>query len=102
MVLRINVLWYNGFVFRQQSLFLCEKTGPLCLQQADKIRLDCEILKILCRLKYFDFYFVYSSAMLLIVLEMHFSLLFLNNAYFRMHFVVYKIRLRFFHVDPYY
>ena len=46
---------------------------------ADEIRLDCEILKILYRLNYLDIYFVYSSAMLLIVLEVHFSLLFSNK-----------------------
>ena len=50
---------------------------------ADEIRLDFEILKILYRLNYLDFYFVYSSAMLLIVLEVHFSLLFSNKADFR-------------------
>ena len=56
---------------------------------ADKIRLDFEILKILYRL---DFYFVYSSAMLLIVLEVHFSLLFSNKAHSRVCFVVRKIQ----------
>ena len=60
---------------------------------ADKIGLDFEILKILYRLNYLDFYFVYSSAMLLIVLEVHFSLLFSNKADFRVCFVVRKIRL---------
>ena len=59
---------------------------------ADEIRLDIEILKILYRLNYLDFYFVYSSAMLLIVLEVHFSLLFSNKAHFRVCFVVRKIR----------
>ena len=59
---------------------------------ADEIRLDFEILKILYRLSYLDFYFVYSSAMLLIVLEVHFSLLFSNKAHFSVCFVVRKIR----------
>ena len=59
---------------------------------ADEIRLDFEILKILYRLKYLDFYFVYSSAMLLIVLEVYFSLLFSNKADFRVCFVARKIR----------
>ena len=58
----------------------------------DEIRLDFEILKILYRLNYLDFYFVYSSAMLLIVLEVHLSLLFANKAHFRVCFVVRKIR----------
>ena len=69
---------------------------------ADEMQLDCKILEILYRLKYFDFYFVYSSAMLLIVLEVYFSLLFLNNEYVRVCFVVCKIQSSFFHVDPYY
>ena len=59
---------------------------------ADEIRLDFEILKILYRLNYLDFYFVYSSAMLLIVLEVYFSLLFSNKADFRVCFVARKIR----------
>ena len=50
---------------------------------ADKVQLDFWILKILYRLNYLDFYFVYSSSMLLIVLEVHFSLLFSNKVYFR-------------------
>ena len=44
------------------------------------------------QLNYLDFYFVYSSTMLLIVLEVHFSLLFSNKAHFRVCFVVRKIR----------
>ena len=43
---------------------------------ADEIWLDFEIVTILYRLNYLDFYFVYSSAMMLIVLEVHFGLLF--------------------------
>ena len=56
-------------------------------READEIRLDYEILKVLYRL---DFYFIYSSAMLLVA-EVHFSLLFPNKAYSRMCFVVCKI-----------
>ena len=59
---------------------------------ADEIRLDFKILKILYRLNYLDFYFVYSRAMLLIVLEVHFNLLFSNKAHFRVCFVVHTIR----------
>ena len=100
MALRVNVLRNKGFVFRQQSPILLEKTGPLHLalvgltagRLADEIGLDFEILKILYRLNYLDFYFVYSSAMLLIVLEVHFSLLFSNKADFRVCFVARKIR----------
>ena len=46
------------------------------------------------QVKLFCFYFVYSSAMLLIVLKEYFSLLF--SLYFRVCFVVCKIRLPFF------
>ena len=108
MALRVNVLRNKGFVFRQQSPILWERTGPLHLALvgltagwqagwqagwlADEIRLDFEILKILYRLNYLDFYFVYSSAMLLIVLEVYFSLLFSNKADFRVCFVARKIR----------
>ena len=49
---------------------------------ADEIQLDCKILKVLYKLNYFDFYFVYSNAMLLIVLEVNFSLLFFSVAIF--------------------
>ena len=100
MALMVNVLRNKGFVFRQQSPILWEKTGPLHLalvgltagRLADEIRLDFEILKILYRLNYLDFCFVYSSAMLLIVLEVYFSVLFSNKAAFRVCFVARKIR----------
>ena len=58
---------------------------------ADEIRLDFETFKILYKLNYLDFYFVDISVMLLIVLEVHFSLFFSNKMYFRMCLVVYKI-----------
>ena len=104
MALRINVLQYNRFIFRQQSPFLWEKTRPLCLalvglmagRLADKIQLEFWTLKILYRLNYLNFYFVYSSVKLLIVLEVHFSLLFSNKVYFRGCFVVCKIQSPFF------
>ena len=106
MALSINILWYNGFLIRQQSRFLWEKLDPTLRASefygrqagrlADEIRLDFEILRILYRLNYLDFYFVYSSVMLLIVLEVHFSLLFLTKVCFRMCFVVCKIWLPFF------
>ena len=60
-------------------------------RQTDERWLDFKILKILCRLNHLGFYFVYSSAMLLIVLEVHFSQLFSNKAYFRVCFVVCKV-----------
>ena len=76
--------------------------GRLAGRLADEIWLDLEIFKILYMLNYLDFYFVDISAMLLIVLEAHFSLLFSNKAYFRVYFVVRKIWRHFFHVNPYY
>ena len=69
----------SGSYGRQAGGRVGGQTGRL----ADEIRLDFEILKILYRLNYLDFYFVYGSAMLLIVLEVHFSLLFSNKAHFR-------------------
>ena len=98
MVLRVNVLRYKGFVFRQQSPILWEKTGPLHLALVGltagrRTTTGFQILKILYRLNYLDFYFfVYSSAMLLMMLEVHFSLLFSNKAHFRVCFVVSKIQ----------
>ena len=65
--------------------------GRLAGSLADKIQLDFKILKILYRLNYLDCDFVYSSPMLLIVLEVHFSLLFSNKSYFRVYFVMCKI-----------
>ena len=43
-----------------------------------------------------EFYFVYSSAVLVIVLEVHFNQLFLDNVYFRVCFVMCKIQPPFF------
>ena len=83
--------------------YLSDKNTPPCLvlvaltagMLADKIWLNFKIFIILYRLNYLDFYFVDISAMLLIVLEVHFSLFFSNKAYFRV-FVVHKIRSPFF------
>ena len=60
------------------------------------------ILKVFYRLNYLDSYFVSITAMLLIVLEVHFSQLLLNELYFRACFEVHKIHLLYFHLDPYY
>ena len=77
MVLRVNVLRYKGFVFRQQSPILLEKTGPLHLALVDltagrqagrRNTPGFRNLENPLQVKlYLDFYFVYSSAMLLIV-----------------------------------
>ena len=80
--------------------------GRLAGRQAgrpvDEIRLDFKIFTILYRLNYLDFYLVDNSVMLLIVLKVHFSLLFSYKAYFRVCFVVRKIRHHFFNVCLYY
>ena len=90
--------------YLDSNRLLVRKTGPIRLalvgftagRLADKIRLDCKILKIFYRLNYLDFYLVYSSAILLIVLEVHFGMLFSNNTYFRVYFVVCKVQSPFF------
>ena len=86
---------------------LMRKTGPNAqcqwvLWQAcrlEEIWVDFEIFKIFYRLKYFIFYFVNITTILFIVLEVHFSQFI---SYFRACFVVCKIQLPFFNVDPYY
>ena len=50
--------------------------GPMAGQLADEILADFEIFIILYRLNYLAWHFVDISTMLLIVLEVHFSLLF--------------------------
>ena len=72
------------------------QAGGRAGRQAGKTQLDFKIFKILYRLNYLDFYFVDISKMLLIVLEVYFSLLFSDKAYFRVCFVVHKIQSPFF------
>ena len=97
-------------LYLDNNYLSCGKTGPLCLalvglmagRLADEIWQDFEIIKILYWL---EFYFVDINAMLLIVLEMHFSLLFSNKTgivYIRVCFWCIKFGHHFFHVDPYY
>ena len=98
MVLRINVIWYNGLGFKQESSFLCEETEPPHLvlvgvtvgRPVEERTLYFKIFKILYRLNHLDFYCGNISTMLLIVLEMHFNLLFSNKPYFRICFMVRK------------
>ena len=92
---RIRILTAIAYLVRKNWASTPSASGSYGSQAgrlADEIRLDFEILKILYRLNYLDFYFVYSSAMLLIVLEVYFSLLFSNKADFRVCFVARKIR----------
>ena len=87
---------------------LVRKTGPIGLalvglQQAGrqagwqtKYRWILKSLKTLHRLNHLNFYFININALLLIVLEVYFSLLFSNkNMYFRVGFQVRKIQLPF-------
>ena len=50
--------------------------------QVDQIRLDFIIIKILYRLNYLDFYLVDTIAMLIIVLEVHFTPLYSKQSIF--------------------
>ena len=58
--------------------------------------MEFEIFKILYRINYSDCYFFYYQYNVITVLDIHFSQLILNVAYFKACFVVHKIRLPFF------
>ena len=72
MVLRINILWYNRltwitFLVRKNwthtpsaSGFYGRLTGLQVGREADRIQVDFEIFKILCRLTYSDCYNDYA------------------------------------------
>ena len=107
MAQRINILHYNWFVFRQQSPFLWEKprstSGSYSRQAgwlADEIWVDFKVFKILYKLNYLDSGFIDISTMLIIVLEVYFSCLFSNKAYFRVCFEVCEVQLPFFMSIP--
>ena len=57
---------------------------------ADKIQVDFEILKILYRLNYSGFYFVYYHCNIATVLVLHFNRLLSSKAYFKVCFEVQK------------
>ena len=63
---------------------------------ADEILVDFEIFKKFYTLQCLVFHIVNITAMLLIVLEVHFSWFYLNKEYFRVCFVGHKICLPFF------
>ena len=67
---------------------------------AYETQLYFKIFAILYRLNCWDFYFVDISALLIIVLEVHFSLFFSNKVYFRVRFVVRKIWSSFYSCQP--
>ena len=66
------------------------------LRLADEMRVGLEIFKILYRLNYSGFYFVYYHCNVTTVLEVHFSRLLSSKAYFKVCFEVQKIRSPFF------
>ena len=63
----------NAFLVRINWIPVPSTSGSYG-RMANEIQLDSEIFKILYKLNYLDFYFFDISAMLLIVLEVHFSL----------------------------
>ena len=70
---------------------------------ADEMEVDFEILKILYRLNYSDFYFVWYCYNVIIVLSMHFNWFFSAKANFKVCIEALKISVAiFFHVNPYY
>ena len=70
---------------------------------ADEMGVDFEILKILYRLNYSDFYFVWYCYNVIIVLSMHFNWFFSAKANFTVCIAAQKISVTiFFHVNPYY
>ena len=72
---------YHGFYVLNIDLILVTKpiSWNTIIYHYDRIQLDVDIFKILYRLNCLVFYFVEISAMVSIVLEVHFSLLFLDN-----------------------
>ena len=97
----IRILTVTTFLVRKNWTPMPSTSGSYG-KLVDEIKLDFEIFAILYRLNYLDFYFVHISAMLLIVLKMHFNLFFSSEEYFRVCCIVCKIWSPFFHVNPYY
>ena len=109
MVLRMFKMLFDTMDLWTVITSLVRKTGPICLALVGfragwqiKIWVYFETFKIFYRLNYLDFHFVNIIALLLIVLEVHFSQIFSNKVYFKTCFEVHKIWLPFFHIDPYY
>ena len=69
---------------------------------ADEIQMGFKIFKILYKLNYLGYYFVYYHSNVTTVLELHFSWLLSSKAYFKVCFEVQKIQLPFLYVNPYY
>ena len=107
MVLRMFKTLFDTMDLWTVITSLVRKTGPTCLALVIfragwqiKIWVYFKIFKILYRLNYLDFHFVNIIALLLIVLEVHFSQIFLNKVYFKACFEVHKIWLPFFTSIP--
>ena len=87
----INLNQNNRFVLALRYPVLREKAGPIFQplevfaagRQADEIWVSFEIFKILCRLNYLGYYFVYYHCNVTTVLELHFSQLLASKAYFK-------------------
>ena len=77
--------------------------GRLAGWLADEIRVDFKIFKILYRLNYSDFYFIYYCYNVIIVLSMHFNRFFSAKANFKVCIEAQKFLVTIFsHVNPYY
>ena len=107
----INLNQNNRSVLAHRYSVLLEKTGPILpslvgLRQggraADRMWVGFKIFKILYRLNYSSFYFVYYHSNVTTVLELHFSQLSSSKAYFKVCFKCEKFGSHFFHVNPYY
>ena len=66
----------------------------------DEIWVGFKILKILCKLNYLGFYFVYYHCNVATLLEQHFSWLLSSKAYLRCILKCKKFNSHFFHVNP--
>ena len=93
MALRINILQYNRFMFRQR-LFFVRKTGPIHLKLVGVLRQnDNEIqiyFEILHRMSYLNFYFIQYQCSVIILLLMQ---LFSSKVYLKACFEEHKIWL---------
>ena len=99
MALKINVFGTTDLCLDSKlNRLSCEKTLDPCSYMAGwQTKYGwISVCKILYRLNYLDFCFIDISAMLLIVLKVHFSRLFSNKVYFRACFEMRKIQLPFF------
>ena len=69
---------------------------------ADEMQVGFENFKILYRLNYLGFYFVWYHSNVTTLLKLHFSQLLSSKAYFNVFFKCKKFSSHFFHVNSYY